>query len=81
MRRHETDLVSLVAGAVFLAVAAAHVLARANGTDLNLRWTLPALLLLLGALGLVGGLGLRGSREREPAAGRCEGADPAEPDR
>ena len=53
MRRHEIDAVSLIAGLLFLVVAGVHIVARATETDLNLRWMVPAVLVLLGALGLL----------------------------
>ena len=53
MRRHELDAVSLVAGLLFLVVAGVHIVARATETDLNLRWMVPAVLVLLGVLGLL----------------------------
>jgi hypothetical protein len=58
VRRHETDAVSLAAGLLFLVVAAVHIGARASGTDLNLRWMVPAVLVLLGVLGLLGAVRL-----------------------
>jgi hypothetical protein len=61
VRRHEIDAVSLVAGLLFLVVAAAHIAARATDTDLNLRWMVPAVLVLLGVLGLLGAI--RGPRD------------------
>lgn len=77
MRRHDTDYVSLVAGILFLAVAAAHVAARLADSDLSLHWLAPTVLLLLGGLGLAGVL--RGSRPgRTPSSG--EPADPAQVD-
>jgi heme A synthase len=56
VRRHKTDVVSLVAGLLFLVVAVVHISARATDTDLNLRWLAPATLVLLGVLGLLGAL-------------------------
>jgi hypothetical protein len=53
VRRHETDAVSLIAGLLFLVVAGVHIVARSTETDLNLRWMVPAVLVLLGALGLL----------------------------
>jgi hypothetical protein len=54
VRRHETDAVSLVSGLLFLVVAAVHISARSTDSDLNLRWMVPAVLVLLGVLGLLG---------------------------
>jgi hypothetical protein len=53
VRRHEADAVSLVAGLLFLVVAVVHIAARSTDTDLNLRWMVPAVLVLLGVLGLL----------------------------
>jgi hypothetical protein len=53
VRRHETDWFSLSVGGLFLLVAAVH-LATGAGHDLDLRWLLPALLMLLGTIGLIG---------------------------
>jgi hypothetical protein len=57
MRRHPTDLLSLLPGLVFVAVAAT---ALAGGIDFELRleldWVWPALLLAVG-LALLAGLG------------------------
>jgi hypothetical protein len=41
------------AGLLFLVVAGVHIVARATDTDLNLRWTVPAVLVVLGTLGLL----------------------------
>jgi hypothetical protein len=72
VRRHETDVVSLVAGLVFLVVATVHISARTTGTELNLSWLLPATLVLLGVLGLLSAL--------RPSRGTAsEPAEPAEP--
>ncbi|MDQ1626758.1 MAG: hypothetical protein QOI54_502 [Actinomycetota bacterium] len=55
MRRHETDWFSLSVGGLFLLVAAVYLATGAGaGHDLDLRWLLPALLMLLGAIGLIG---------------------------
>jgi hypothetical protein len=72
VRRHETDPVSLLAGLLFLVVAAVHVAARSTGTELNLRWMVPAVLVLLGVLGLLGAI-------RSPRGSIAEPAGPAEP--
>jgi hypothetical protein len=60
VRRHEIDYVSLVAGALFLVVAGVHVGAAASDTELDARWAIPGLLVLLGVVGLLGAL--RGTR-------------------
>jgi hypothetical protein len=53
VRRHETDVVSLVAGLLFVIVAVVHIAAGSTDTELNLRWLVPATLVLLGVLGLL----------------------------
>jgi hypothetical protein len=64
VRRHEIDAVSLVAGLLFLVVAGVHIVARSTETDLNLRWMVPAVLVLLGVLGLLSAVRFP---RREPA--------------
>jgi hypothetical protein len=68
VRRHEIDVVSLAAGLLFLAVAVVHMVAGATDTDLNLRWMVPVVLVLLGVIGMLGAM--RGRREQDdvPAA-------------
>lgn len=56
MKRHELDLVSLIAGIVFLLVAAAYLLGAVVDYDLSLEWVVPALLIGVGAAGLAGSL-------------------------
>jgi hypothetical protein len=65
VRRHEIDYVSLVAGGLLLAVAGVHFTAGSADNELDVRWTVPLLLLLLGVVGLMGAL--RGTRP-EPVA-------------
>ena len=66
MRRHELDLFSLVAGVLFLVVAAAHVVDELYADlDLDGRWVAPVVLVGLGAAGLAGLV--RGGRRDEPA--------------
>jgi hypothetical protein len=71
VRRHEIDFVSVVAGLLFLLVAGVHIVARATDTDLNLRWMVPVVLVLLGALGLL-------SAVRSPRPARVVTDEPAE---
>jgi hypothetical protein len=54
MKRHDLDLVSLVAGLVFAVVATTHLVGAATGDYLDLRWVAPMLLVGLGAAGLAG---------------------------
>jgi protein-S-isoprenylcysteine O-methyltransferase Ste14 len=75
VRRHDIDLVSLAAGLLFLVVAVVHIAARSTDTDLNLRWMAPAVLVLLGLLGLLGAI--RGPRN---AGGDVEAKPETEPE-
>ena len=77
MRRHELDAVSLVAGLLFLVVAGVHIVARSTGTDLNLRWMVPAVLVLLGVLGLLSAVRFP---PREPAVDAAAAGNLDEPE-
>lgn len=48
MQRHDIDVVSLVAGVVFVAIAGAYGLVRATNASFDAHWVLPALLIGLG---------------------------------
>jgi hypothetical protein len=72
VRRHDIDAVSVVAGLLFLVVAGVHIAARSTDTDLNLRWMVPAVLVLLGALGLL-------SAVRSPRSDRFVADEPDAP--
>lgn len=63
MRRHELDVLSLVAGLVFLVVAVSHLVGQVSDVAIEGRWVAPALLVGLGVAGLAGAL--RGSRSRD----------------
>lgn len=52
MRRHELDVFSLVAGLVFLAVAAGHLADEAGGFDFDGRWVVPVAMVAIGIAGL-----------------------------
>ncbi|MBV8296974.1 MAG: hypothetical protein JO085_09065 [Acidimicrobiia bacterium] len=52
MRNHPNPG-AIVAGALFIVLGALSLLARANGTNLNVRWVWPFLLIGLGVAGLV----------------------------
>jgi hypothetical protein len=56
VRRHDLDLVSLIAGAVFLLVAVSHLVGAAVDGDVDLGWLVPVLLVGLGLAGLAGAL-------------------------
>jgi hypothetical protein len=66
VRRHEIDYVSLVAGGLLLVVAGVHIAAGSADNELDVRWALPTLLLLLGVVGLLGAL--RGTQQVAVAA-------------
>lgn len=69
MKRHELDLVSLIAGTVFLLVAVTHLVGAATDATVDLGWLFPVALLGLGVAGLAGALrgrpGRDDSRDRE----------------
>ena len=73
MRRHELDLFSLVAGAVFLAVAAGHLLDEAVGINFDGHWVLPVALVAIGVAGLASLAG------RDRTGRRTSVEAPAEP--
>jgi hypothetical protein len=73
VRRHEIDAVSVFAGLLFVVVAGVHIVARATDRDLSLRWTVPAVLVVLGTLGLL-------SAVRSPRPDRGVTEKPAEVD-
>jgi cytochrome c-type biogenesis protein CcmH/NrfF len=77
VRRHELDVVSLAAGLLFLVVSVVHVAARATDTDLNLRWMVPAVLVLLGVLGLLGAIRSNPRPEAPVEAAPAEASEPA----
>ena len=64
MRRHDLDLVSLIAGVVFVLVAVVHVVGVATDDALDPMWIAPVLLVGLGVAGLAGAL--RGARDEQP---------------
>jgi hypothetical protein len=66
MRRHELDLTSLIAGLVFVAIAAAYIVAEYSDVVVNAGWVLPLGLIGLGLAGLAGTL-RRGLRDSRPA--------------
>ena len=74
LHRHGFDLVSLLAGLVFLAVSVTLLSAIASDTELNGHWIAPALLVGLGGIGLAGALGGRG----EDRSGDEGGSEPVD---
>ncbi len=82
MRRHELDLTSLVTGLVFLAIAAAYLVAEFTDRDISAGWVLPLGLIGLGLAGLTGSLrrGLRSDAApvTQPPAAVDDAEHPAE---
>ena len=77
MRRHELDLFSLVAGAVFVAVAAGHLLDEAVGINFDGHWVLPVALVAIGVAGLASLAGRDRAGRRTPVeAERVETEEP-----
>jgi hypothetical protein len=64
VRRHDLDWVSLVAGLVFLAIAAAYLLQVSVGVSIAIGWVLPIALIGLGVAGLATSLGRTSRRGR-----------------
>jgi hypothetical protein len=83
MKRHDLDLVSLLAGVVFLAVAASHLIGQALGSPLDATWVVPITLVALGLAGMIGGLGRslrRPVAADVPAGSGAEVSGPADGD-
>lgn len=67
MKRHDLDLLSLIAGAVFALVALTTLVGAANDESVDLGWLAPVVLVGLGIAGLAGAL-RSGRSEDEPGA-------------
>jgi hypothetical protein len=67
VKRHDLDVVSLVFGLLFAAVAGWYGLAQIGNWNIPLGWPLAVALLLAGVVGLLGALP-RKSRPQDPAA-------------
>jgi hypothetical protein len=78
VRKHSLDLTSLLAGLVFIGLAAVYLLAAATGNEVDSTWVLPIALVALGLAGLVGGITRAVRRDDDPAAERTETATVAE---
>ena len=81
MRRHDLDLVSVIAGVLFVLVAAAYLGAEISDRRLDGEWVFPGLLVGLGVLGLVATLwGGRAKPEPVEVADNLDTADAADVD-
>lgn len=70
MRRHDLDLVSLIAGVLFGMIALVHLVGAATDEAVDPRWVAPVLLVGLGVAGLAGALrGARDDRPEQPVDG------------
>lgn len=56
MKRHDLDLVSLIAGTVFLLVAGSALIEAASDVSVDLTWLFPVTLVAVGVAGLAGAL-------------------------
>jgi hypothetical protein len=63
VKRHRFDLLSFVAGVVFVGLGAAFLAAGADVVD-QAQWLWPAVLLVLGAAGLASALGRRDAEDQ-----------------
>jgi hypothetical protein len=72
VKAHRTDLLSLAFGLLFLAIAAWWLLAQLLGLVLPIGWLLAGVLVVIGALGLLGAVrafrAARGEGDRRPPA-------------
>lgn len=62
MRRHAVDVVSLVAGLVFIVIAGVGLSDWSWSFSLDARWILPVVLIAVGLIGLTAVLGRDGGR-------------------
>jgi hypothetical protein len=53
MERHDTDVVSLIGGVLFMGLGLAFVLDALNGWSSNIAWVPPIVLIVLGVVGVV----------------------------
>jgi hypothetical protein len=82
VRRHSTDPVALLAGALFITVGAAYLGGALSDTKIEARWVLPTVLITLGFAGLLVSM-VNLARQRRPAGvapqpvggGEAPGAD------
>ena len=74
MRKHPLDLTSLLAGLVFIGLAAVYLIAAATGNEVDSSWVLPIALVALGLAGLVGGI-TRAVRRPDDAPAKGDDVD------
>jgi hypothetical protein len=75
--RHDVDIMSLIAGLVFVAVGVAYLLSAMDVIEVEAKWVVPLALIGLGVAGLAGSL-LRMSRGQRTDLGTQPGPDPAD---
>ena len=68
MKRHETDVFSLIAGLAFTAIAVVYLIASVNDQSVNGRIVIPVALIALGTAGLAGAVVGMARRNRRSAA-------------
>jgi len=68
MKRHDLDLLSLIAGAVFALVALISLVGAATDESVDLGWLAPVVLIGLGIAGLTGALRSGRTRDGQGAA-------------
>ncbi|MCD0481916.1 hypothetical protein LO771_05675 [Streptacidiphilus sp. ASG 303] len=77
MKRHETDVFSLIAGAAFTGIAVLYLVASVNDLTVNGRIVIPVALIALGTAGLAGAvarMARRGGRGPADAVGAGDAA-------
>ncbi len=72
MRRHPIDLLSLVAGLLFTALAVGYIASNYYEVDINPRLVLPVTFVLLGLAGLAGSVLAQRRSDRELTSTRPE---------
>lgn len=78
MRRHDLDLVSLLAGLLFTGMAVAYVVGAYTDVRLDGRFVVPLVLVALGAAGLLGAVTAQRRADRRAVAA-APAPDPWEP--
>jgi hypothetical protein len=78
VRKHDLDLTSLIAGIVFVVIAAAYLVGVYTDVHIGAGWVLPVALIGLGAAGLAGSV-RRGLRRTPPAPDQSPDAQDVRP--